>query len=91
MSGRQKFSILQLILPRPMVEEIKAEAKRQGISVMTLVRHALEQYLGTHVSMKSGGRMIHLKLLKQHEDPPMTPEEIQYADEVMRIFREEDR
>ena len=89
MNGHRKFSILQLILPRDMHADIKAEAKRQRISVFTLVRHALEEYLGTRVRIKLESETIHLKLIKPDE-PPMTPAEIRYADEVMRIFREEE-
>ena len=71
-------AILRLILPGLIVSEVEAEAKRQGVSVRTLVRSALEYYLG----LKRGQRMISFRL-------PLTPED--RAHEVMRIFREEDR
>jgi len=95
MNGHRKFSTLQLILPSHVVADLKAEAKRQGVSVITLVRNTLEQHLGTRVlSMRVGGRTIHLRLDKVDLNKPkvyMTPKEISYAQEAMRIFREEDR
>jgi len=39
-----KFSALQLILSRHKHEDIKALAKREGVSVITLIRNAIEEY-----------------------------------------------
>jgi len=85
MNGRREFSILLLVLPRQMVADIRAQAKRQGVSTVTLVRTIVKEYLRT----VRGRQTIYVNL----NEPVvyMTPQEIQYADEVMRIFREEDR
>lgn len=88
--GTGNSQSFQLILPRQMVADIKVEAKQQGISVITLVRHAIDEYLGRRVRIKLGSDAIHLKLFKPDE-LPMTPAEIRYADKVMKQFREEDR
>ena len=85
MNGRREFSILLLVLPRQMVADIRAQAKRQGVSTVTLLRTIVKEYLRT----VRGRQTIYVNL----NEPVvyMTPQEIQYADEVMRIFREEDR
>lgn len=85
MNGHREFSLLQLILPRHMVADIRAEAKRQGVSTVTLVRTIVKEYLRT----VRGRHAVYVDL----NEPVvfMTSREIEYADEVMRIFREEDR
>jgi len=52
-----KFSALQLILSRHNHEDIKALAKREGVSVITLIRNAIEEYLSSStVHMRLGGK-----------------------------------
>jgi len=95
MNERWKFSILQLILPRQVVADLRTEANERGISVITLVRNVLEQHLSVRtVSRKLGGRTVHLRLNRVNLDEPvvhMTPDEEKFADWVMEVHREEDR
>jgi len=90
-----KFSALQLILSRHKQEDIKALAKREGVSVITLIRNAIEEYLSSRtVHMRLGGKTVILRLKKANPDEPevsWTADEQKYADEAMKIFLEEDR
>jgi hypothetical protein len=90
MKWRREFSIWISL-----VTNIRVEAKRQGVSTLTLVRKAIEHYLDARtVSMILGGRTVLLRLKAVNLNEPevyLTPEEMADADEAMRIFREEDR
>ena len=90
MKARREFSIWISL-----VADLRAEAKRQGVTALTLARRAIEQYLDAHsVHMRLGGRTIRLRLKTVNLNEPevyLTPEEMADADEAMRIFREEDR
>ena len=90
MMWRREFSVWISL-----IAGLRAEAKARGVSSMTVVRAALEQYLSTHtLSMKMEGRMVSWKLKKVKLDEPeviLTLDEQRDADEAMRIFREEDR
>jgi hypothetical protein len=90
-----RLFLLRLVFPPSVLTDIQIEAKLRNISVITLVRSVLEKYLRTRtVNMRLDGRTVHLKLDKVDLNEPIgdiTPEQQQYADEVMRIFREEDR
>jgi hypothetical protein len=90
MKARRQFSIWSSL-----IKDIRTEAKARGVSSMTVVQNALEQYLHSHtLRMKLEGRMVSWKLKKVKLDEPeviLTLDEQRDADEAMRIFREEDR
>ena len=79
-----------------MLADLRTEAKRQNISVCSLIRKVLEDYLASTriISMRLGGRTAHSRLTRVNLHDPLvnwTADEQKYADEKMRIFREEDR
>ena len=91
-----RLFLLRLVFPPSVLTDIQIEAKLQQVSAITLVRSVLEKYLRTRtVSMRLNERTVHRwKLSKVDLNEPIgdiTPEQQRYADEVMRIFREEDR
>jgi hypothetical protein len=90
-----RLFLLRLVFPPSVLTDVQVEAKLQNVSVITLVRSVLGQYLRTRtVSMRLSGQTVRLKLDKVDLNEPIgdiTPEQQRYADEVMRIFREEDR
>jgi len=90
-----RLFLLRLVFPPSVLTDIEIEAKLQQVSVITLVRSVVEKYLRTRtVSMRLDGRTVHLKLDNVDLNEPIgdiTPEQQRHADEVMRIFREEDR
>ncbi|HWY53057.1 MAG TPA: hypothetical protein VNZ03_01250 [Terriglobales bacterium] len=90
-----RLFLLRLIFPPSVLTDVQIEAKLQNVSVITLVRSVMEKYLRTRtVRMRLDGRTVHLKLEKVDMNEPVgdiTPGQQGYADEVMRIFREEDR
>jgi hypothetical protein len=90
-----RLFLLQIVFPPSVLEDIEIEAKLQQVSVIALVRGVLEKYLRTRtVRMRLDGQTVRLKLNKVDLNEPIgniTAEEQRYADEVMRIFREEDR
>lgn len=90
-----RLFLLRLVFPPFVLTDIEIEAKLQQVSVMNLVRSVLEKYLRTRtVRMRLDGQTVRLKLNQVDLNEPIeniTPEQQRYADEVMRIFREEDR
>jgi hypothetical protein len=95
LSDSIRLFLLRLVFPPSVLADIQIEAKLQQVSGITLVRSVLEKYLRTRtVSMRLDGRTVRLKLGKVDLNEPVgdiTPEQQRYADEVIRIFREEDR
>lgn len=90
-----RLFFLRLVFPPSVLADIEIEAKLQQVSVISLVRSVLEKYLRTRtVKMSLDGQTVRLKLDKVDLNEPIgniTTEQQRYADEVMRIFREEDR
>ena len=71
--------------------ELEIEARERNIGVGTLVRDILEEHLRARRQRR---RIKRFTLRKVNLNDPVvnwTAEEEQYADESMRIFREEDR
>jgi len=88
-----RLFLLRLVFPPSVLADIQIKAKLQHVSIITLVRSVLEKYLRTR-TVRLDGPTVRWKLNKVDLNEPigyMTPEEIKHADEVMRIFREEDR
>jgi len=84
--------LLRLIFPPSVLADIQIEATLQRVSTVTLGADVLEMYLWTR-NWKLIERMA-LRTNRAEWNQPareMTPAEIAYADECMRIFREEDR
>ena len=85
----------RLLFPPSVLADIQIETKLQRVRVIAVVRSVLERYLATRAaSMRLDGRTVYLKLDRVDLNEPIgdiTPEQQRYADEVMRIFREEDR
>jgi predicted DNA-binding protein len=83
---------LRLNLTPEMFERIHAEAKHSGISANTLIRDAIRRSLSELTALR-GTSVSRLKLgsLTEHPLVDWTPAEQHFADEVMRVFREEDR
>jgi hypothetical protein len=90
-----RLFLLQIVFPPSVLADIEIEAKLQQVSVITLVRSVLEKYLRTRtVRMRLDGQTFRWKLNKVDLNEPIgniTTEPQRYADEAMRIFREEDR
>jgi hypothetical protein len=54
-----------------LIADIRTEAKARGVSSLTVVRTALEQYLSAHtLRMTIDGRMVSWKLKKVELDKP---------------------
>jgi len=88
-----RLFLLRLVFPPSVLADVQIEAKLQRVSVITLVRSMLDKYLRTR-TVRLDGPTVRWKLNKVDLNEPIgdiTPEQQRYADEVMRIFREEDR
>jgi len=88
-----RLFLLRLVFPSSVLADVQIEAKLQRVGVITLVRSVLEKYLRTRTA-RLDGPTARWKLNKVDLNEPIgniTPEQQRYADEVMRVFREEDR
>jgi len=87
-----RLFLLRLVFPPSVLTDIQIEAKLQHISVIMLLRSVLEKYLRTRTVRLD--RPARWKLNRVDLNEPIgdiTPEQQRHADEVMRVFREEDR
>ena len=84
--------LLRLIFPPLVLADIQIEATLQRISTVTLVRNVLEKYLwNRNRQLRARTAWRPSRTDRNERARAMTPEETAYADECMRIFREEDR
>ena len=80
-----------LDLPATIFDELEIEARERNIGVGTLILDILEEHLR---GRRQRPRLMRFTLRKVNLNDPLvnwTPDEEQYADESMKIFREEDR
>jgi hypothetical protein len=85
---------IRLNLTSEMFEKVRAEAKHSGISASALIRDAIQRSLSELTVLRSGTSPVprlKSRSLLEHPLVDWTPVEKQFADEVMRVFREEDR
>jgi hypothetical protein len=89
-----KFSkSIRLNLTSEMFEKVRAEAKHSGISASALIRDAIQRSLSELTALRRTSPVPRRKpgSLLEHPLVDWTRAERQFADEVMRVFREEDR
>jgi predicted DNA-binding protein len=84
---------VRLRLTPEMLGKIRAEAKHSGISASALIRDAIRRSLSELTALRWTFHTPRLKSgsLLEHPLVDWTPAEQQFADAVMRVFREEDR